>query len=112
MPIGRPDKTEWLEINGLHQLPVHTADVNILGANVYTLNTKIEALEVASKKVGLGVKVNETKYAIMFQVQNAERSHYIKFRNSCFEREKQCKLLFFLDFRLSPCSVLSMSKWT
>jgi hypothetical protein len=43
-------------------------------------------LLVGSKETGLESNVDKTKYMVMSQDQNAERSHSIKNHNSSFER--------------------------
>jgi hypothetical protein len=48
-------------------------------------------LVVASKKVGLEVNADKTKYKAMSRVQNAGRSHNIKIDNGTFERAKQLR---------------------
>jgi len=48
---------------------------------------------VASKEIGLKVNADKTKYVVMFQDQNAERSHNVKKDNRSSERVEQCKYL-------------------
>jgi hypothetical protein len=64
-----------LNLNGSHQLLVYADDVNILGGSVHTLKKNAEALVVASKEIGLEIKVDKTKNVIMSRDQNAGRSH-------------------------------------
>ena len=61
---------------------------NILGGSVHTVKENAEALVVATKEIGLEVRVNadKTKYMIMSRDQNAGRSHSMKTDNSCIER--------------------------
>jgi hypothetical protein len=51
------------------------------------------ALVVASKKTGLEVNVDKTKYMDMSRDQNAGRSHNIKIENKCFEIVERLKYL-------------------
>jgi hypothetical protein len=50
-------------------------------------------LEVATKEIGVEVNVDKTKYTVMSQKQNAERSHSIKIGNISFERVEEFKYL-------------------
>ena len=62
---------DGLKLNGTHQLLVYADDVNILGGSVNTVKENAELLVVASKKIGLEVNADKTKYTIMFRDQNA-----------------------------------------
>ena len=48
---------------------------------------------MASKKNGLEVNADKSKYMVMSRDQNAERSHIIKFDNGCFESVEEFKYL-------------------
>jgi len=88
--IGRVQVNEdGLKLNGTHQLLVHADDVNILAARVHTINENTEALIVASKKIGLEVNADKTKYVVMYRDQNTEQSHSMKTDNSSFERVEE-----------------------
>jgi len=52
-----------------------------------------EALVAASKKIGLEVNPDKTKYMVMSRDQNAGRNHSIKNDNSSFERAEEFKYL-------------------
>jgi hypothetical protein len=52
-------------LNGTHQLLVYADDVNILGGSVHAIKKNTGALVVASKKVGLEVSAEKTKYMVM-----------------------------------------------
>ena len=47
-----------LKLNGTHQLLAYADDVNILGGSVHTVEENAEALVVATKEIGLEVKLN------------------------------------------------------
>ena len=40
-------------------------DVNILGRSIHTVKENAEALEVATKEIGLEVNADKTKYMVM-----------------------------------------------
>jgi len=46
-----------------------------VGGSVHTVKENAEALVVATKKTGLEVNVDKTKYVIMSRDQNAGRNH-------------------------------------
>ena len=52
-----------------------------------------EALEVATKEIGLEVNADKTRYMIMSRVQNAGRSHSMKTDNIFIERVEEFKYL-------------------
>jgi hypothetical protein len=58
-------------LNGTHQLLAYAADTNLLGGNIDTINKNTQTLIDASKKVGLEVNVEKTKYMLVFRDQNA-----------------------------------------
>jgi len=84
---------DGLKLNGTHYLLVYVDDVNILGGGVHTVKENAEALIVASKKIGLEVNVDKTKYMVMFRDQNAGQSHNMKTDNSSFGRVEEFKYL-------------------
>ena len=75
-----------MKLNGTRQLLVYTDDVNILGGSVHTVKENAEALVVASKKSGLEVNADKTKYMVMSGDKNAGRSHNINIDNSSSEK--------------------------
>jgi len=56
---------DGLKLNGTHELLVYADDVNILRGSVYTIKENGEALEVASKEIGLEINADKTKYMVM-----------------------------------------------
>jgi hypothetical protein len=68
---------EGLKLNGTHQLLLYADDVSILGESVHAIKKNTEALAVASKEIGLEVKV-------MSGDQNAGQNHNIKIDNKSF----------------------------
>jgi hypothetical protein len=66
-----------LKLNGIHQLLTFADDVNLLGDNIATINKNTETLIDASKEVGLEVNVENTKYMLVTNHQNAGQNHYI-----------------------------------
>jgi hypothetical protein len=59
-----------------------------LGGSVNTVKENVEALDVASKEIGLEVNADKAKCMVMSRGQNAGRSH-----NCSFERVEQLKYL-------------------
>jgi hypothetical protein len=54
-----------LKLNGTQQLLVYADDVNILGGSIYIVKKNAESLVVASKKTGLEVNADNSKYMVM-----------------------------------------------
>jgi hypothetical protein len=50
---------------------VYADVVNTLGGSVHTVKENTEAVVVTSKKNGIEVNADKTKYMVMFQDQNA-----------------------------------------
>jgi hypothetical protein len=57
-----------LKLNGTHQLLAYTDDVNLLGDNTDTIKKNTGTLTDASKKVGLEINVEKTKYICCYLV--------------------------------------------
>jgi hypothetical protein len=81
-----------LKLNGTHLLLSYADNVNILGDSIDTINKNTESLTDASKEVVLKVKVEKTKYTLVFCDQNAGQIRGMKIRNSSFETMSQFKL--------------------
>jgi len=64
-----------------------------LGGSIHTVNENKEALIVASKKTGIEVNADKTKYMVMSQDQNAGQSLSMKTDNISFERVEEFKYL-------------------
>ena len=56
---------DGLKLNGTQQLLAYADDVNILGGSIHTVKENAQALVAATKKIGLGVNADKTKYMIM-----------------------------------------------
>jgi len=82
-----------LELNGTHELLVYADDVNILAGSIHTLKENAEALVAATRKTGLEVSADKTKYMVMSRDQNAGRIHSVRIDNSTFERVEEFKYL-------------------
>jgi hypothetical protein len=68
-------------LNGTHQLLTYADDVNIVGENIDTIQKNTKALLDASKKVGLEVNPEKTKYMLVSRCQKAEHRQSIKIGN-------------------------------
>jgi hypothetical protein len=79
------ENQEGLKWSGTHQLLAYADDVNLLGDNIDTINKNTETLIDASKKVGLEVNVEKTKYMLVSHDQNADQNRDIKIGNRSFE---------------------------
>jgi len=57
--IGRIQvNQDGLKLNGTQQLLVYADDINILGRSIYTIQKNTETVVVASKEIGLAVKLS------------------------------------------------------
>ena len=59
----------------------------------YTIKENAEFFVMVSKKSGLEVNVDKTKYMVMSRDQNIRRSHSVKTDNSSFEKVEELKYL-------------------
>ena len=64
---------DGLKLNGAHQFLAYADDVNILEGSVHTLKENGEALVAATRKIGLEVSADKTKYMVMSRQQNARQ---------------------------------------
>jgi hypothetical protein len=84
---------EGLKLNGTHQLLVYADDINILGGGIHSIKKNTEDLVVATKKIGLEVNAENTKYMVMSRNQNAGQNQNINIDNKVFERVEEVKYL-------------------
>jgi len=74
-----------LKLNGTRQFLFYADDGNVLGGSIHTIKKKnFEVSVVASKKSGLVVNTEKSKYVAMYRDQNAGQSHNIKIHNKLF----------------------------
>ena len=67
--------------------------IHILGRSIHTVKENAEALVAATRKIGLEVRADKTKYMVMSRDQNAGRIHSVRTDNNTFERVKEFKYL-------------------
>jgi hypothetical protein len=72
-------------LDGTHKLLVFADGVIIMRENIDTIKKNTEALLDASKKVGLEVNPEKTKYMLTLHYQSVGQKHSIKIVNSSFE---------------------------
>jgi hypothetical protein len=60
-----------LKLYSTHQLLIYAVDVNKLRGSVHTIKENAETLELASKKIGLEVNIDKSKYMVISRDQNA-----------------------------------------
>jgi hypothetical protein len=82
-----------LKLNGTHQLLAYADDVNLLGDNIDTIKKNSKTLIYASKKVGLEINIDKTKYMLLSRHQNVGQNRDIKITNSSFENVSQFRYL-------------------
>jgi uncharacterized protein YabE (DUF348 family) len=82
-----------LKLNGTHQLLTYADDVNILGDNIDSIKKNTEALIDYSKKVGLEINVEKTKYILLSRHQNIGQNWDIRIGNRSFENVSQSRYL-------------------
>jgi hypothetical protein len=67
--------------------------VNLLGDNIDTIARNTETLIDTSKRVGLEINVEKTKYMLLSRHENAGQNWDIKIANRSFENMSQFKYL-------------------
>jgi hypothetical protein len=67
--------------------------VNLLGDNIDNIKKDTETLIDASKKVGLEINIEKTKYMLLSHHQNVGRNRDIQIANRAFENVSQFKYL-------------------
>jgi len=63
------------------------------GGSIHTLKENAEALEAATREIGLEVSADKSKYMVTSRDQNAGRIHSVRIDNSTFERVDEFKYL-------------------
>jgi hypothetical protein len=78
-----------LKLNGTHQAPVYTDDINTLRENINITNQNRKVL----LHNGLEVYTEKTKYMVMSRTQNAEQNHNLLIANESSEIVTKFKYL-------------------
>jgi hypothetical protein len=79
------ENQEGLKLIGKDQLLACADDVDIVGGHIDSIQKNTEALLDTSKKVGLEVNPEKSKYMLMSRYQMAGQRHSIKIVNMSFE---------------------------
>jgi hypothetical protein len=87
------ENQEVPKLKGTHQLLAYADDDDIVGENINTIKKNTEALLYASKKVGLEVNPEKTKYMLMSRSQKVGQKRSIKIVNRSFEYVAKFKYL-------------------
>jgi hypothetical protein len=82
-----------LKLNGTHQLLAYTNNVNLLGDSMETIKKNTETLIDYSRKVGLEINIQKTKYMLLSHHQNAGQIRDIKIAIRSSEDVPQLKYL-------------------
>jgi hypothetical protein len=90
---GIKENQEGLKLNGTHQLLASANDVNIVGENTDAIKKNKEVLLDASKKVGVEVNLEKTKYMLMSRSQKVGQKHSVNIANRSFEDMAKFKYL-------------------
>jgi hypothetical protein len=77
-----------LKLNGTLWYLVFDEDVNIYGAEAYTIQRKKKLLVVGSKEIGLALNADKI-FMVMSRDQNAGRNHSMRTDSSSFARLEQ-----------------------
>jgi hypothetical protein len=72
---------------------VYAGGVNLLDDNIDTTKKNTQTLIDATKKVGIEVNIEKTKYMLLSRHQNTGQIHDIRIGNRCVENMAQFRYL-------------------
>jgi hypothetical protein len=85
------ENQKGMELNGKHQLLVHTDDFNIVRENINTIRKKCEVILQVSRVGGLEVSTEETKNMFLSRKRNAGHNYNFQTVNNSFENVAKFK---------------------
>jgi hypothetical protein len=74
-----------LKLYGTHRVLAYADEVNLLGANIYTIKKNTETLTDASKEFGLEINVEIAKYMLLSHHQNESQNRDVRVANTIFQ---------------------------
>lgn len=97
LPIQKiQENQEWRKLNGIYQLLVYTADVNLLGEKTININRNTDPLWLlldATDMICLETNTEKTKCMFMTCQQNSMQNHNIQKVKNSFENVAMLKYL-------------------
>ena len=77
--------TEYLFMNGTHQILAYADNVNLIGDDIRTIQRNADVLLNASKDIGLALNTGKTKY---MEIGRHRANAHIKIGSNSYEKVK------------------------